>query len=389
LIKNHAIRLAIAAVSVGLLAPLLVPPAQAFDTSAARSTEEPSWYSGNSSYGLDRQLTWITGPTSVNVVSTDNSPICRVTYGAQTITGAPWTVTLRPNGPREIEVFPCDSSSSTQIWLRLQTPFTVETPLVAAGSNKQSVTIRNNMPGPAQIAITDARGKIVSRGEIDADGATSLDLNTRGVKKTATWTVAVTNPGGDITMKEPLIVAYKWAPMYWGNPYFGPTVTPCSTVTWYYDAARQPNSARNMVRDIQPALNVLAKETGLTFTRVDSPTNATLNFKWSKNMSRYSSAAIGGYAVSFRDGTTTFSNLEVEFMRGNFWTTDRYAGLSYRNRIAGRGWLIIHEVMHTLGFDHVDDQREVMAPINRGQHNLGPGDRQGLRTLYPQTNCPR
>lgn len=40
--------------------------------------------------------------------------------------------------------------------------------------------------------------------------------------------------------------------------------------------------------------------------------------------------------------------------------------------------VIMHELGHVVGLAHVTDPRELMAPVNTGQTELGPGDRQGL-----------
>jgi matrixin len=43
--------------------------------------------------------------------------------------------------------------------------------------------------------------------------------------------------------------------------------------------------------------------------------------------------------------------------------------------------IVIHELAHVVGLDHVDDPGELMAPTYTGLTGLGPGDRQGLTTL--------
>lgn len=46
-----------------------------------------------------------------------------------------------------------------------------------------------------------------------------------------------------------------------------------------------------------------------------------------------------------------------------------------------------HELAHVLGLDHVDDDGELMAPVNRGRTSFGPGDLAGLAALGA-IDCP-
>ena len=48
--------------------------------------------------------------------------------------------------------------------------------------------------------------------------------------------------------------------------------------------------------------------------------------------------------------------------------------------------LVVHELAHVLGLDHVDDPTELMYPVSASRTDLGPGDRAGL-ALVGQVAC--
>lgn len=48
--------------------------------------------------------------------------------------------------------------------------------------------------------------------------------------------------------------------------------------------------------------------------------------------------------------------------------------------------IVVHELAHVLGLDHVDDPGELMHPTTSARTDLGPGDRQGL-ALLGQVPC--
>jgi hypothetical protein len=71
----------------------------------------------------------------------------------------------------------------------------------------------------------------------------------------------------------------------------------------------------------------------------------------------------------------------------------------------GRGWLVVHEVLHSLGLAHSDEAGSVMSPIVRITNVLGraparseqralprpgfsPGDLATLDAMYPRAGCP-
>lgn len=48
--------------------------------------------------------------------------------------------------------------------------------------------------------------------------------------------------------------------------------------------------------------------------------------------------------------------------------------------------IVVHELSHVLGLDHVQDEGELMHPVSSARTDLGPGDRQGL-ALVGQAPC--
>ncbi len=48
--------------------------------------------------------------------------------------------------------------------------------------------------------------------------------------------------------------------------------------------------------------------------------------------------------------------------------------------------IVVHELAHVLGLDHVDDPTELMHPVSAARTDLGPGDREGL-ALLGQAAC--
>ena len=165
----------------------------------------------------------------------------------------------------------------------------------------------------------------------------------------------------------------------------GATYVPCSTVQWYYDRSREPAGAAGMRAEIEGGLARLAAETGLVFAATDDPQAANLTLSWDDLSARYGEAAgIGGRARG--EGFVRFSTT-------HWWPTDQWPGYGVVTQpdgsyAIGRGWLVVHEVMHALGLDHVGDPTQVMNPIAGLYSDFGAGDRDGLRTMYLNNPCP-
>jgi hypothetical protein len=74
---------------------------------------------------------------------------------------------------------------------------------------------------------------------------------------------------------------------------------------------------------------------------------------------------------------------EFEYVRGTV-ILDTEAAAEMLERVDGRRYVravVMHELGHVLGLDHVDDPEQLMYDENVGQTELGYGDREGLAAL--------
>ena len=231
---------------------------------------------------------------------------------------------------------------------------------------------------------------------------------TRAVKRPASCTIVLTHEFTDagtftvqirsgkrvvgrtsITVREapkPWSPPAGWVqPSGWAFYSPGATYVPCSTVPWNLDTRNQPAAAAGMHDEIVGALARLSAETGLIFTESADPLAARLHFGWTDLTSRGpDTAGVGGRLGG--QGAVAFSTT-------HWWPTDQWPGYGVvvqpdGSYAIGRGWLVVHEVMHALGMDHVNDPTQIMNPIAGAVTDFGAGDRDGLRTMYLNNPCP-
>ena len=215
------------------------------------------------------------------------------------------------------------------------------------------------------------------------------------------YLVHVTNRGGTIGKAEvriyapakPAIAPDDSITHGWSSLRGRATFAPCSTVPWSFDGSGGRAEHAGAIEDARWALNELSRETGLTFQQVDDPSDAKLRISM-EDLGPGGPAGLGG--GGYERGTVRINtNPDIG------WSKDEWAGgevmkvkrwregnTTWTLRQPGRGWLFIHEIMHALGFGHVDagEGREIMNPkIEVG--GFGPGDLEGLHTMYLNQPC--
>lgn len=180
------------------------------------------------------------------------------------------------------------------------------------------------------------------------------------------------------------------------------TYSPCSTITWAYDASAQPRSGASMIVDVRAALGLVSQRTGVGFQEMPTGAAADLVFDWSA-LADYEP---GTQAAAWRSGVTFATGAE---MARDEWSgfgrkAVRRSGGSFDIGI-GRGWMVVHEVLHSLGLAHSDEAGSVMSPVARITNVLGrgparreqralprpgfsPGDLATIEAMYPRAGCP-
>jgi hypothetical protein len=330
---------------------------------------------------------FITGPTPFEVLVDGPDPVCSMTFNGTTVTAAPWAFTMPITNDRyyydSVDITLCDGESDFAS-LKTTPAFTFRSPVQAldgGSAQRNPVTVTNNMDVPATVTVTDKQGKQISTQSADPGQDAQVAIPAKGVKSTTTYRVTATGANG-LQMSDTVLLAKGWSPMTETGAIF----RPCSTVPWSYSAQGQPKVSKSMKAEIARGLAHLSKEVSLKFVYTPKAADALLTYAW-KDMGKSGPAGIGG-----PHWTSSGNNSgHVDFNTRSWWVQDRYAGLGAWKGSGtgpgGRGWLVVHETMHALGFDHVDDTASIMNPINRGQHAFTKGDLQGLHALYPSSSC--
>ena len=181
----------------------------------------------------------------------------------------------------------------------------------------------------------------------------------------------------------------------------GANYAPCSTLTWAYDPTGQPADVSNLGADIGAALRLIGVRTGLDFVAAAPGTVPDIHYGWS-DLAEYEP---GTQAAAWRSGVTFAVDGEVTRDRwAGFWQRAVPVGDGSQDVGIGRGWLIVHETMHSVAVDQSDATGSVVAPrmtianvATRADSRrelraypktgFSPGDIAAMEELYPTGGC--
>jgi len=168
----------------------------------------------------------------------------------------------------------------------------------------------------------------------------------------------------------------------------GATFKPCSTVKWHYDSKGEPENSSLMIQTIRESFDLISERTGLKFVEKKKKLKrkSGINLDWKYDKGRGGLALGGGYGYNSGDGHVSFNPTKPEYY------ADTQAGhdvlLDYFGNpksTKANGWTVVHEVLHALGFGHVDDPSSVMNPT--GAAEFSEGDLAGMREMYLNNPC--
>lgn len=385
-------------VAIGISGGVIAPAPAAAETNYTVSAWNPDQTLENLSVPVNTYTivegipAWLTSPITFTIQVSGEQPVCKMEFDDTVVTAPPFQFTLTPEmltsfGLEHQHVNPLtvhrcgDGRQIGTVSFQTSVPYGVSTRYVYATGSTMAVTVKNNTTTPATVTLSSDGGPLsvqhlpakASPGQLSS---IKVAISTKSYKKTTPLQLTVAGTDGP-TMTFPMLVTHGWA------TYGESTITyrPCQTVRWHYDPADLPAGTSNasMLRDVRGALSRLSTYAALTFVEVDSADQADLKYQWEAMKERNVGAAGGG---AFGEGWVTINSRAS-------WSSDRYAGFGRtRASHSGRGWMLVHETMHVLGFTHPNTRNSIMYGLNTGQMRFIASDIEGLRMLYP-ASCTR
>tara|TARA_B110000881_G_scaffold119754_1_gene105119 strand:- start:144 stop:917 length:774 start_codon:yes stop_codon:yes gene_type:complete len=174
----------------------------------------------------------------------------------------------------------------------------------------------------------------------------------------------------------------------------GATFKPCSTVKWHYDSEGSPENNSLLIQTIRESFDLISERTGLKFVEKKkkvkkSENRINLDWNWERKGNTSALASGGGYGYNSGDGEVTFNPINDNIFPQ--WN-DGIAGFDAIRAsdgtvvFIGNGWTVVHEVLHAMGFGHVDDPSSIMYP-STGAVEFSEGDIAGMNKMYLSHPC--
>lgn len=186
-----------------------------------------------------------------------------------------------------------------------------------------------------------------------------------------------------------------------------PTWDPCRPIYWTVNPNDEPNGAR---RQLLAAFAEISEATGLKFEYIGETSeefdsertspNAIyeqLSSKWNPVLVSFLPGDKWDEATQETNGLpgevlAGFAGPLAEQSGGTTWrwvyvsgaialSTDAFSQMLNNGAVAEAKAVMMHEIGHLVGLDHVNESSELMYGDNVGKTNLGPGDRRGLAAM--------
>ena len=166
------------------------------------------------------------------------------------------------------------------------------------------------------------------------------------------------------------------------------TYDPCKTIPWVINPTDAP---ADYLSFIAPAFERVQAATGLRFRydgTSDDPWQSRqrglssrpilVTFNEPDDVPRLQGDAIGLGGSMLRQ----LQGRDARFITGSIaLEASWFQAASDNGRTAEQQAIVMHELGHVVGLDHVEDPAELMAPKSSGQLDFGPGDLTGLARL--------
>jgi hypothetical protein len=354
-----------------------------------------------------------------------NVAVCGMTYSGVTLTNAPWKFTLNPTKPAgdPLQIHYCYGANES-ISLHSQVAFGIDRTFFNGDTNSwasasdyhpskaREIVITNNSAEFVTATLTDSAGKVVATknyaGVTDQPTKDEFFFTLEEAKTPLDkYTLSLTSKS--YLMTWPIVSTSLWASLDYKelNPF-----APCSTLTWIYLPQADPSagtvsapttaSNANVMADIKGALAMLSARTSLKFVfSADNSLNGkpnVISYDW-KHLSGISGQ---GGPVYFTKGafpadsdySGNWGSVDVN-PESSWGANDLFKGagnlkspeIAKANKLlhaenVGRQWLLAHETMHVLGFDHSVDPKSIMF-YHGGLNTFTAADEFALNYFYP------